>query len=374
MKKWLIWGGLGGGILFLLLFSLKPDDLGAFEATIKRVKEPTPSLETSLQNVIASTKKNIEIYKNISSFNISRPIVRPPVMCQYELPGDSFYKAEFVDVIKEENLKPGQHSEVKLYIKNVGNVRWYGEESGCKDKNFLHLGTAAPLDRASEFFTWRLSEKTGWLANNRIKMIQKYVDPGETATFSFEIQAPNKEAAYIEYFSPVVENVAWLADLKVYLKFYVGDISDDERNSLKFTEVTINSSHVKTEDRWIEINLSEQQMYIGANGIKLRSFPISTGKRATPTPTGSYSILWKQEVRVSAIGTPYIMPKWQGFTWLGHGMHALPSLAYDNGYYWTEARNHIGIPVSHGCVRLLPEDAEMLYEFTAVGTPLNIYY
>ena len=63
----------------------------------------------------------------------------------------------------------------------------------------------------------------------------------------------------------------------------------------------------------------------------------------------------------------------QLFTWRGHGLHALPYLMNDGGVFWKEALSDIGKPVSHGCVRQLPEDAITLYNFTSVGTPIWIH-
>lgn len=58
----------------------------------------------------------------------------------------------------------------------------------------------------------------------------------------------------------------------------------------------------------------------------------------------------------------------------GYGLHALPSLGNDGGIFWTEALTHIGIPVSHGCVRILPEDAIWLYDFTEIGDTVTVQY
>jgi hypothetical protein len=56
------------------------------------------------------------------------------------------------------------------------------------------------------------------------------------------------------------------------------------------------------------------------------------------------------------------------------GLHGLPYLgrAAEDSAYWREARAHIGIPVSHGCIRFLPEEAAEIYEWADVGTPVFI--
>ena len=87
------------------------------------------------------------------------------------------------------------------------------------------------------------------------------------------------------------------------------------------------------------------------------------------------------------------MPKWMAFR-PGYGIHALPSLgsaslrskirSYRDGevptslftddVFWKEALSHIGIPVSHGCIRLLPDDAEFAFNFTPVGTRVVVHW
>lgn len=113
-------------------------------------------------------------------------------------------------------------------------------------------------------------------------------------------------------------------------------------------------------------------MYIKIGDQLIRTFPVSTGKASTPTPRGHYAIKLKQEVRVGGEAPHYIMPKFQLFRGGGYGIHAIPSLANDRGVFWKEALNHIGSARSHGCIRLLPDDAEFAYNFTDIGTKLEV--
>jgi lipoprotein-anchoring transpeptidase ErfK/SrfK len=69
------------------------------------------------------------------------------------------------------------------------------------------------------------------------------------------------------------------------------------------------------------------------------------------------------------------MPYYMAFKESGsHGLHALPYLGdnKESSLFWQEARSHIGIPVSHGCVRLLPEDIKELFGWAELGTPIYI--
>lgn len=127
--------------------------------------------------------------------------------------------------------------------------------------------------------------------------------------------------------------------------------------------------------RLIYIDLSNQQATVVDDGEIIAHYPVSSGALDTPTPTGSFQIHRKQKLRVSNLETPYRMPYYMAFTESqSHGLHALPYLGNgpESSAFWHEARTHIGHPVSHGCVRLLPEDAEKLFEWAEVGTAVVI--
>lgn len=125
----------------------------------------------------------------------------------------------------------------------------------------------------------------------------------------------------------------------------------------------------------IHVDLSEQMATLIDRGTVIARYPVSSGAADTPTPTGTFSIHRKQHLRISSLETPYRMPNYMAFTPNeSHGLHALPYLGdtATNSDYWHEARSHIGIPVSHGCVRLLPEHAKQLFEWVEVGTRVEI--
>jgi len=128
-------------------------------------------------------------------------------------------------------------------------------------------------------------------------------------------------------------------------------------------------------DLAIHIDLSEQMVSLIQDGEIVALYPVSSGKASTPTPTGKFQIHRKQTLRVSQQEIPYRMPNYMAFTPnQAYGMHALPYLgaSASSSDFWQEALDHIGNPVSHGCVRLLPEDAAQLYSAIEVGTPLYI--
>jgi lipoprotein-anchoring transpeptidase ErfK/SrfK len=124
---------------------------------------------------------------------------------------------------------------------------------------------------------------------------------------------------------------------------------------------------------WIYLGI--QEAFLTESGTVVRIYKISSGAPATPTPRGVFKIYKKEELRVSGQAVAYRMPNYMSFTKnSAFGLHGLPYLGKtaESSGYWTEALSHIGTPVSHGCVRFLPEEAVELYKWADRGIPVFI--
>lgn len=96
----------------------------------------------------------------------------------------------------------GQDIYVVLRAKNTSPEVW--SKTGS---NPFRFGTFSPLSRNSAFCS------PSWLACNRLaSMDQATVVPGQTATFSFTMHAPNTIGQYREYVKPLAEDLAWGSD------------------------------------------------------------------------------------------------------------------------------------------------------------------
>jgi lipoprotein-anchoring transpeptidase ErfK/SrfK len=124
-----------------------------------------------------------------------------------------------------------------------------------------------------------------------------------------------------------------------------------------------------TVGRYIDIDLSSQNLYIFENGQEIGAYKVSTGLKGMDTPTGEFKVMARSLRPWSATYGLY-MPWFIQFTSQGHGIHELPE--WPGGY--KEGANHLGIPVSHGCVRLGIGPAEKVYTFVETGTPIVIHY
>lgn len=115
--------------------------------------------------------------------------------------------------------------------------------------------------------------------------------------------------------------------------------------------------------RWIDVNLSEQQMYAYEGDVVVNSFIVSTGVYDTPTVTGEFHIYVKVPVQdMSGPGYYLSNVPWVMFFYDEYGFH---------GTYW---HNNFGAPMSRGCVNLRTEDAEWLYHWASVGTRVVVRY
>lgn len=143
---------------------------------------------------------------------------------------------------------------------------------------------------------------------------------------------------------------------------WADDFTKRLEQARKFTRPKI------TEGKYIDVSIETQILSTFEDGKLLDSYLISSGKSGW-TPTGSFKILNKHPRAWSGAYGLY-MPYWMAFAGGGkYGLHELPE--WPGGY--KEGENHLGTPVSHGCVRLGIGPAKIVYEWADVGTPVEIY-
>lgn len=115
------------------------------------------------------------------------------------------------------------------------------------------------------------------------------------------------------------------------------------------------------------IDLSDQRLYQKIDDVIVGTYVISSGKASTPTPIGTYKIETKSPKAWSRSAKLW-MPYWMGFKGWVYGIHELPE--WPGGK--KEGKDHLGKPVSHGCVRVGEDIAKILYDWTPAGTQVTI--
>jgi lipoprotein-anchoring transpeptidase ErfK/SrfK len=108
-------------------------------------------------------------------------------------------------------------------------------------------------------------------------------------------------------------------------------------------------------DKSIEVSTSKHQLNLLENGKLLKTYPIAVGKILTATPTGTYTIINKQENPGGPFGV-----LWMGLSKPHYGIHG------------TNDPNSIGKNVSHGCIRMYNHDVLDLSSKVPVGTKVLI--
>jgi lipoprotein-anchoring transpeptidase ErfK/SrfK len=122
----------------------------------------------------------------------------------------------------------------------------------------------------------------------------------------------------------------------------------------------------------IEIDLATQQLHSFLGPYDLGGHAVSTGKRSTPTPRGTFHIASKAP-RAWSSRAHLWMPWWMNFVGNGapasrFGLHELPE--WPGGR--KEGATHLGRPVSGGCIRLGVGPAKTLYDWAEVGTTVVV--
>ena len=135
------------------------------------------------------------------------------------------------------------------------------------------------------------------------------------------------------------------------------------------------------------LNVPEMRLYFyppakAAETRVVRTYPVSVGRMDWETPLGSWSIISKQtdpvwrppaSIRAEAAARgetlPEVVPAGPNNPL---GRHALRLSIPSYLIHGTDKPWGIGMRVTHGCLRMYPEDVEALYDEIPVGTPVRI--
>ncbi|MFA5393593.1 MAG: methylated-DNA--[protein]-cysteine S-methyltransferase [Candidatus Ratteibacteria bacterium] len=136
----------------------------------------------------------------------------------------------------------------------------------------------------------------------------------------------------------------------------------------------------KTIEQGIIINLPEYRLYLFANGKLKGIYPIAIGLTTWQTPTGEFTIINKvkdpawympPEIARRENVEREIIPAGPnnplGDRWIGTSVK-------HTGIHGTNQLMSIGKSLSHGCIRLYPEDIQKVFEAVGVGDPGEFLY
>lgn len=136
--------------------------------------------------------------------------------------------------------------------------------------------------------------------------------------------------------------------------------------------------------RGIVVNVAELRLYYfpDADGLRVITYPISIGRMDWATPLGTTSVINKRanptwyppaSIRAEHLERndplPAVVPPGPDNPL---GKHALYLGLSGYLIHGTNKPSGVGMRVTHGCIRMFPEDVEALYGMVQAGTPVHI--
>ncbi|MCL4834967.1 MAG: LysM peptidoglycan-binding domain-containing protein [Caldilineaceae bacterium] len=119
-----------------------------------------------------------------------------------------------------------------------------------------------------------------------------------------------------------------------------------------------------TNEKWIDVDLSEQRVVAYEGTTEVNAFIISSGLPGTPTVTGSFRIWAKVPIQDMsggnrAAGNYYYL---EDVPWVQYFYE-------DYAFHGTTWHANFGRPASRGCINMSPADAEWLFRWAGPDAP-----
>lgn len=199
-------------------------------------------------------------------------------------------------------------------------------------------------------------------------------------------------------FTPVFQNGAfkvksWFVGSLVFEETTLNGIEKLEiRSQRNINSIETKLDKLKPVKPYIVVNTTENRFSLrNANGDTIRTGACSTGKNELliagnkrfvfKTPKGMFTVQNKQEDR------PWIKPDWafiedglpipsaRSVTRIDNSTLGDYAISIGNGYmlHGTLYQRFLGLPVTHGCVRLGDKDLEVIYKTLSKGSKVFIY-
>jgi len=131
--------------------------------------------------------------------------------------------------------------------------------------------------------------------------------------------------------------------------------------------------------RWIDVNLSLQVVTAYEGATPARAALTSSGRPTWETPTGNFKILRRVEKEVMDSNTllGQDLANRQNASYRVENVRWTQYITNDgvalHENYWRDPEL-FGIPSSHGCLGLRPDDAKWFWDWATIGTPVVVHY
>jgi lipoprotein-anchoring transpeptidase ErfK/SrfK len=142
---------------------------------------------------------------------------------------------------------------------------------------------------------------------------------------------------------------------------------------IRKTKDNLTGNNYKSTQYKVDVDLSNQKITITKDNKSIKTILCSTGKIGdsdTETPIGVFYVQEKGSYFYSSKynqGAKYFIKFFSNYL-----IHSIPT--DKNGNIIEEEKKKLGIPVSHGCIRVPMEDSKWIYDNIPKGSMVEIHY
>lgn len=300
-------------------------------------------------------EKALIVFNEIKSYNILNSYINKLIISldkNYVVQTESDYKAILllgVDSYNNGNLKEGID-----YLKKIPSTSKYANKANKYIKQYVNEYKEGLFNQADELVKDDYYTKAINLLKDADTSI---IDVNDT---DIEAKINSISEARENYLTSISSNENKQETISASSKL-LQSLTSNNINTLNIESLTSNL---------IYVNLKDQITYIYKGSInnwdKIKSFKCSTGIESEKTPTGIFDVRER--------GAWFFSDKYNqgGKYWVQfYGDYLFHSVPYNKDQ--SEVVDYtLGVPASHGCIRLKTEDAKWIYDNIESGTKVII--
>lgn len=300
-------------------------------------------------------EKALIVFNEIKSYNILNSSINKLIISldkNYVVQTESDYKAILllgVDSYNNGNLKEGID-----YLKKIPSTSKYASKANKYIKQYVNEYKEGLFNQADELVKDDYYTKAINLLKDADTSI---IDVNDT---DIEAKINSISEARENYLTSISSNENKQETISASSKL-LQSLTSNNINTLNIESLTSNL---------IYVNLKDQITYIYKGSInnwdKIKSFKCSTGIESEKTPTGIFDVRER--------GAWFFSDKYNqgGKYWVQfYGDYLFHSFPYNKDQ--SEVVDYtLGVPASHGCIRLKTEDAKWIYDNIESGTKVII--
>ncbi|MCE9585753.1 hypothetical protein K8R04_00330 [Candidatus Uhrbacteria bacterium] len=220
-----------------------PSKLGSYTAEFVVVVEGLVRLSNGRFNVTVNSSNSA------ASVPVAAPAVSAPAPVSTLAPtgmptGSSKYAAQYVSgVAPSWQIELDQNVIAEIAYKNTGTETWKRDEGAFVSLYAVEGGASGSKERTSSF------QDQSWTGARAAKMVESEVKPGSIGHFKVELRAKTP-GDYREEFLLSAENIAWMADSRIFLNIkvptngsYIARNIIAPSNTISATQAAINAGY-----------------------------------------------------------------------------------------------------------------------------------